>query len=201
MTNKLDKTKQQEDYRECMAIKNEEDALRFWEARVSSPVGKPYFTPMDYQWITTALRAEIYKTHVKHWTSIWGLFHASEREESADKFESIEWLFAGAIVKNTDYLGDWVKSRYDIGQTYLIPDEFSETKEESPEYWEVDNTLSFIEEDEADGRHSDYEVLYYWQEVKPAGEPANDGRRHCILVDRVTHQEAPLLPGQEPFPR
>lgn len=192
----MNRAKQQKIYRDFLAIKDENDALRFWTTRVTTPVGKYYFTPMDYQWDTTDLRAELCQSHARRWNSLRGLFQTSERQKSNEEFEDIETLLVRTIVSATDHLGEWVKSRYDIGQTYLIPDEFSDI-----EYLEIDNTLSLIEEDEENEMDSDYKVLYYWQEVEPDNEPANDGRRHCILLDRVTHQEAPLLPGQEPFPR
>lgn len=200
MTNKLDRAKQQ-DYREFMAIRNEEEALAFWSARVPDPVGKPYFTPMDYRWRTATVATDLFESHDRHWRSyarFFDLFVAT-KDRSDETFEAIADMVVTQKIKKTDPLDDWVTSRYDnLGRSYLLPDPFSYSREESPESWEEDTNLSNIEKNEA---IRDYEVLYYWQEVHPAGEPANDGRRHCILVDRVTHQEAPLLPGQEPFPR
>lgn len=199
MTSKLDRAKQQENYREFMALKDKEEVLSFLSRVVPNPVGKPYFTPMDYRWATMALRAELYESHARRWNSLWGLFHSAERQESDLTFKGNESVLIGVMVRKTDHLADWVESRYDnIGMSYTRADMFSYAEWESPESWEKDNNLNDIQGSDA---NVDYEVLYYWQEVKPVGEPTNDGRRHCILVDRVTHQEAPLLPGQEPFPR
>lgn len=195
---KLSKQEQQQLYREFMAIKTEEEALSFIKAILPNPAGKPYFTPMDYRWHTMKKRQDVILAHHRSWGIVRGFFPSSERRESDAKVEAIESLIVSVMVEKTDALRDWIVSRYaDIGDTYLLPDEFLSTRQESPEDWAKDTNLEFIE---VNGETMN-DIRYYWQEVKPASEPKNDGRRHCILVDRITHQEAPLASGQEPFPR
>jgi hypothetical protein len=199
MAVQFDRKKQQDDYLEFRAIKTKEDALAFWKARVPNPVGKTYFTPMDYRWFVMPLKYSLQEAHKRRWNSFWGLLHIGEKQKDDAEFEKTVHLLVKTYVGETDALGDWVTSRYDIGRSYLLPAIFSTSKEEAPEDWEKSDNLDDIaaRESKADSV-IDYDILYYWKEVKPEKEP-DDGRRHCILVDRVTHLEAPLLPGQAAY--
>lgn len=197
-TSNEDRLKQQEDYLAFKAIKDEAEALAFLKDRLPSSVGKTYYTPTDYRWATMSLSVRLLEAHSRHWFSIRGLFNIRNRKKDDEKFIQQEDLVIKAIVRNMDHLSDWVSSRYAIPpRSYLLPNEFACFKEEAKDDWDMKDTLHSIESGKSDGYYED--IHYYWQNVEPAEEDAADERRHCILLDMKTREEAPLLPGVEPY--
>lgn len=49
------------------------------------------------------------------------------------------------------------------------------------------------------GIYEDSDIRYYWKKVYPHQEDPTDERRHVILMDLNTKQEAPLLQGMKPY--
>lgn len=214
--------KQQDDYRAFMAIKDKTDAAKFWYAQIADVMGKPYLTPRDYIWYDSPMRARLMNQFWRRWTLfpigkqlaqdskeyhckslantlwmgiVWPFMTLEHRkfEKNASLVVSVD---IDAMMDHTDILHRWVRSRYAITheRCFLIPDDFAEPQEE----WDFTDNLAQIEDREAKGK-PDYKILYYWKQVEPATENLSDGRRHIILMDRATHEEAPLLPGQEPY--
>jgi hypothetical protein len=190
---------QQKDYLAFREIKDETDALEFVKERLTGPVGKSYYTPTDYRWATMSLRARLVDAHARHWFSVWGLLHMKNKPEDDAKFGEQELLVISAMVREMDHLEDWVSSRYSIpSNSYLLPSQFAFFKEEAEEDWDVEDTLDIIKFGEHREHYKDH-IRYYWKKVEPEQEDPADERRHVILMDMETQEEAPLLPGVEPY--
>lgn len=218
--------KQRDCYRAFMAIKNETDAAKFWYEHIPDANTKTYFTPRDYMWYAMPLKASLLESYWKRWTvisvektlaqdsmayrwkslvnALWaGIvspFMVAEHRKFSKNTDLVIYVDLNAMIDKTDVLHKWIYSRYAITHEscLLLPDPFSTSQPESQKNWELTDNLAIIEEQEAKGE-SDYKVLYYWKKVEPVTENPSDGRRHVILMDRATHEEAPLLPGQEPY--
>lgn len=214
--------KQRDDYRAFMAIKNETDAAKFWDEQMADVMGKPYLTPRDYLWHASPMRTRLMDHYWKRWTLIPMGKHLAQDSRAYRWKSLVNTLWVGivspfmvveyrkfskkaglvidvdidAMMDRTDVLHKWIYSRYAITheRCLLLPDDFDRSQED----WDFTDNLAHIEDVEAKGK-MDYKILYYWKQVEPAGENPSDGRRHVILMDRATHEEAPLLPGQEPY--
>jgi len=188
-----------EEYLVFKGLKSEAEALEFIEKNWPNFIGKSYYTPTDYRWATMALRARLVEAHRQYWFSIWGLLNMNNKSEDDAKFEEQENLVIQVMVKNLDSLGDWIKSRYVVPKgSYLMPNEFALFKEEAGEDWELEDTLDWIKFGEYSEHYKDH-IRYYWKKVEPAQEDPTDERRHVILMDMETQEEAPLLPGAKPY--
>lgn len=193
----LNRLHQKTEYLAFMALKDEADALAFIKELLPSPIGKPYYTPTDYRWATMALSAQLLEDHRQHWSSIWGFLNMEPAED--EKFEEKESLVISALVRNMDPLGDWVESRYAVPRgSYLLPNQFAYFKEEAEEDWELKDTLDWIKFGQYSEDYKD-SIRYYWKKVEPEQEDPADERRHVILMEMETREEAPLLPGAKPY--
>lgn len=182
-----------------MAIKDEADALAFIKERLPSPVGKTYYTPTDYRWATMSLSARLVEDHRQRWSSIWGFLNMANKAADDEKFEEQESLVISALVRHMDHLRDWVQSRYAIPDgSYLMPNQFAYFKEEAEEDWELEDTLDWIKFGKYSEQYKD-SIRYYWKKVEPEQEDPADERRHVILMDMETHEEAPLLPEAKQY--
>lgn len=217
-----DKLKQRDEYRAFMAIKDKKDAADFWHAQIAHILDKPYLTPRDYMWYESPMRNRLMNQFRRRWTLfpireqvaqdsiayrwksvanvLWtGItqpFMSREIRKFNEKVNLVVSVDIDAMLEKADILHTWVYNRYAITheRCLLTPDGFAESQEE----WDFQDNLAKIADNEAHG-WQDYKVLYYWKQVEPAAENISDGRRHIILMDRATHEEAPLLPGQEPY--
>lgn len=200
MTNSAKRTLLQnvEEYFAFMAIKDQAEALDFLKERLSVSVGKSYYTPSDYRWETLPLKARLSETHRKRWTMLRVIFRLKQLQRENGKFHNLRSLVNDALYENRDHLRDWVGNRYAVPEdSYYFPDQFATTKEENEVWWELKDTLKSVETGLQIGKP--LEILYYWKKVSPANEDPTDGRRHCILMDRKTQEEAPLMPGVNPY--
>jgi hypothetical protein len=189
---------QQEEYLTFKALKDQTEALTFVKNELPSPIGKSYYTPTDYRWATMPLRARLVEAHSRRWFSIWGLLHMKNKPQDDERFEEQERLVIKAMVSELDTLRDWVNSRYSIpDNSYLMPNRFATFKEEANGDWDLEDTLDSIK----NGPYREHygAIRYYWKKVEPAQEDPADERRHVILMDMDTHEEAPLLPGVVPY--
>lgn len=192
------KFRHHDEYLEYRGIADEKDALEFVNSAWPTPVGKTYYTPTDFRWATMALRARLVESHKREWHSLWGLLNIRHKAKADKKFEEQESLVISASVRSVDALGDWVNSRYDVpAGSYLMPNQFATFKDEADGDWDLEETLDEIKF----GEHREHytNIRYYWKKVKPARESRNDERRHVILMDMESREEAPLLPGEKPY--
>lgn len=216
------RVKERENYRAFMSIKDKTEAAAFWHAQIGDPTKKPYLTPRDYMWYNSPMRARLMEQFQSRWTlfpletqlaqdsmeyrwksganALWAQivwpFKAMEYRKFNKNASLVVSVDIDAMLEKKDILQTWVRSRYAITNQacFLLPDDFAEPQED----YDVNDNIAHIEDNEAKGIAS-YKVLYYWKQVEPATENLADGRRHIILMDRATHEEAPLLPGQEPY--
>lgn len=217
-----DELKQRNEYRAFMAIKDKKDAAEFWHAQTAHLLDKPYLTPRDYMWYNSPMKERLLNQFKRRWTlfpigkqlatdskeylwksladtlwvgMVWPFIYL-ENKKFNEKAHLVVSVDIEAMLENADILHTWVYNRYAITheRCLILPDDFSEPQED----WDFKDNLGQIADNEANGR-MDYEVLYYWKQVEPEAENLCDGRRHIILMDRATHEEAPLLPGQEPY--
>lgn len=186
------------DYLEFRGIKDENDALEFVNRTWPTPIGKTYYTPTDFRWATMALRARLAESHKREWHSLWGLLNIRSKAKADKKFEEQETLVIHVAVRNVDALGDWVNSRYDVpAGSYLMPNQFAAFKKEAEGEWDLEDTLDEIKFGEHREHYGD--IRYYWKKVTPAQENPADERRHVILMDMETREEAPLRAGEKPY--
>lgn len=190
--------KHHDEYLEFREIADENDALEFVNRTWPTPLGKTYFTPTDFRWATMALRARLVDAYKREWNMLWTLLNIRSKSKADKKFEEQEGLVISAAVRNVDALGDWVESRYDVPDgSYLMPNQFAAFKKEADGDWDLEDTLDEIKFGEHREHYGD--IRYYWKKVTPAQEDAADERRHVILMDMETREEAPLLPGVKPY--
>ena len=200
MTNSAKRTLRQntEEYFAFIAIKNQAEALAFLKGQIPISVGKSYYTPIDYRWETLPLKVRLSATHRKRWTALRVIFRLKELQKEYDKFRNLQYLVREALEENGEYLRDWVENRYAVPEdSYMFPDQFATNEEEDEVNWKLNDTLKSLETGLQIGKP--YNFLYYWKKVSPVNEDPADGRRHCILMDRKTHEEAPLMPRVSPY--
>jgi hypothetical protein len=121
------------------------------------------------------------------------LFNKKDKPKDNEHFVKQEELVISAMVESLDPLSDWVNSRYAVSRgSYLMPFQFASFKDEA-EDWDLEDTLDEIKFGEYREHYG--AIRYYWKKVEPTQEDPADERRHVILMNMETHEEAPLLPG------
>lgn len=190
--------KDHDEYLEFRGITDENDALEFVNRTWPTSIGKAYYTPTDFRWATMVLRTRLVEAHKREWHTLWGLLNIRSKAKADKKFEEQESLVIHVAVRNVDALGDWVKSRYDVPEgSYLMPNQFATFKDEAGDDWNLEDTLDEIKYGEYREHYGN--IRYYWKKVEPAQENSADERRHVILMNMETQQEAPLLPDAKPY--
>lgn len=187
----------EDDYIAFINIHTRGDASNFLESRAPNPVGKSYFTPADYIWEVMPLKAELIRSHRQWLFSPWGFLNLKDKKMYDAQFRHRHSIIQDAISHEMDYTGAWVNSRYDIPRdSYLEPIRFSQGKLDDD--WDRQYTLDYINFPYIDYKYVK-NIRYYWKKVNPGLENSKDGRRHAILMDIETQEEAPLLAGMKPY--
>jgi hypothetical protein len=185
----LTKQKQRENYLAFMSIKDEFEALVFLTERIPNPAGNLPYTPSDYRWMTMPLVIQLRKTHT-------GFQNPFKRV--AGDFWELD-AFACALfsdpVDGMQPLTKWIDSRYAVEQgTYLRPP--AEYTYITPEEIEASRLAS--EQPQPESPFLQEMKAWSWKKVGTTKEGRNT-RTHCILVDKETGLEPPLLPGVKPY--
>jgi hypothetical protein len=125
---------------------------------------------------------------------------AKPKQKAEQHFSEQINLAISVFEQELDPVSEWVENRYDI--------EKSSYKQPPPEYTYItphEIEAAILQRKKEDqqpidpAKESELEkILYEWKKVGRTKEGLND-RTHCILVDKKTLLEAPLLPGVQAY--